>query len=37
MNQFKAKMENLFEMSDLGTMKYFMGIEIVQNDWYYYL
>lgn len=25
-------MENLFEISGLGKMKYFLGIEIVQND-----
>lgn len=31
-DQFKAEMENLFEISGLGKMKYFLGIEIVQND-----
>lgn len=31
-NQFKAKMENLFEMSYLGKMNYFLGMEFVQNN-----
>ena len=29
--QFKAKMKKVFEMSDLGLMKYFLGMEIQQN------
>ena len=29
--QFKVEMEKVFEMSDLGLMKYFLGMEIQQD------
>ena len=29
--KFKAEMERIFEMTDLGEMKYFLGVEIHQS------
>jgi hypothetical protein len=31
-NSFKAAMEREFDMTDLGLMKYFLGIEVSQNE-----
>ena len=31
-DEFKASMKAEFEMTDLGRMKFFLGVEIVQND-----
>ncbi|CAM8975586.1 unnamed protein product [Rhodiola kirilowii] len=30
--EFKADMRSEFDMSDLGEMKYFLGVEVIQND-----
>jgi hypothetical protein len=30
--EFKNSMKNQFSMTDLGKMKYFLGIEVVQNE-----
>ena len=32
LDEFKATMTNEFEMTDLGLMKYFLGIEVKQSD-----
>jgi hypothetical protein len=29
---FKASMKREFDMTDLGKMKFFLGVEVVQND-----
>ena len=29
--RFKDKMEKIFEMTDLGVMKYFFGMEVLQS------
>lgn len=31
-DEFKSSMKNEFDMSDLGRMKYFLGVEVVQRD-----
>ena len=31
MDKFKAKMDEVFEMTDLGDMSYFLGMEVYQN------
>jgi hypothetical protein len=31
-NSFKAEMKKLFNMSDLGTLSYYLGIEVAQGD-----
>ena len=31
-DMFKSTMKREFEMKDLGLMKYFLGIEVTQND-----
>ena len=31
MDKFKAKMEKVFEMTDLGDMSYLLGMEVHQN------
>lgn len=31
-NQFKAEMSSQFEMSDLGKLTYYLGIEVIQHD-----
>ncbi|KAJ9565578.1 hypothetical protein OSB04_001544 [Centaurea solstitialis] len=32
MEEFKQSMKSEFDMSDLGMMRYFLGVEIIQND-----
>jgi len=32
MSEFKSSMMKEFDMSDLGKMKYFLGIEVIQFD-----
>jgi len=32
LKRFKASMENEFAMTDLGQMKYFLGVEVIQDD-----
>jgi len=35
--EFKALMKREFDMTDLGTMKFFLEVEVVQNDEEIYL
>ena len=30
-NEFKGRMKSEFDMTDLGKMKYFLGVEVIQN------
>lgn len=32
LNQFKCSMKREFDMTDLGMMQYFLGIEVIQSD-----
>ncbi|PNX73907.1 retrotransposon-related protein [Trifolium pratense] len=32
MNEFKSSMQKEFSMTDLGKMKYFLGVEVIQSD-----
>lgn len=32
LNQFKNSMKDEFDMTDLGKMRYFLGIEVIQKD-----
>ena len=32
LEEFRTVMKNEFEMSDLGVMKYFLGLEVTQTD-----
>ena len=32
LGEFKIDMKKEFEMSDLGLLKYFLGMEVTQND-----
>lgn len=31
-DEFKIQMQNVFEMTDLGEMTYFLGMEVIQTD-----